>query len=119
MPVIRSTTISTTFGAGHVIKDHSLCGRAHGHQYTVSWTWTGEPDAKTGLSVAEDKIASTMTLVREFAGRSINDMMPMSPPTVGGMAGYLLERMQMHGVTRVEVYESDTNLTGEAHRLPG
>lgn len=103
-------TYRTSISAGHLVKDHPVCGRGdHGHDYRVEMAWEEDP--------AYELVERATSIVHEFNGRSLNRMMPASDPTAGGLARYLLERMQILGVVEVTVVESNEH-TSTASRLP-
>jgi 6-pyruvoyl-tetrahydropterin synthase len=115
MPVSIIHKVRTTFGASHVLDGHPVCGRMHGHSYTVELTFYGYPKPDSwGSPVLLKDAQAAMTIVDEFRDRHLNDMLPAGHPSVDGLAAYLLERTRIHGVTKVEVYESDTRTTGTA-----
>jgi len=115
MPVTIYHKVFTRFGASHQLKDHPTCGRMHGHSYKVELTFTGAPIPGAWSSPADLKnVNAAMAIVSEFRDRNINDMLPAGFPSVDGLAAHLLERTRILGVTKVEVYESDTNVTGTA-----
>lgn len=117
MPVTRSLQRTVRFPASHSLEGDPVCSRNHGHQYTVTLTWTGEPVAGGGYPVTYGTMDHAVLIVSELAFMNLNDMLPASPPSVLGVAAYLLERMRMLNVVRVEVHESDTDLTGVADYL--
>lgn len=110
MPSVRRSSVSAQFGASHQLEGDPVCGRVHGHQYTVKAYWD--------LMENPEAVGSIIKVVREFASMHLNDMIPAAPATVEGLAGYLSERLAIAGVTRVEVYESDTGRGAEVERLP-
>ena len=113
MPVTQSFTQTITFAAGHQLVHHATCDKVHGHSYAVSITWTGLPlNDNFGLLMSVVKHDAAVDVVRELADRYLNDMIPVGYPSVSGVAAYLLERTRILGVTKVEVHESDTNVTG-------
>ena len=113
MPVTQSFTQAITFAAGHQLAHHATCDKVHGHSYAVSITWNGLPNKDNfGLPMAADKHETAVAVIRELADRYLNDMIPAGYPSVSGVASYLLERLRILGVTKVEVHESDTNATG-------
>ena len=118
MPVAISHSVRIRFGASHLIEGHPTCGRMHGHQYTVVMTFGGFPNREAWGSPVTYADAQTVgSIVDEFRDRHINDMLPAGFPSVDGLASYLLERTRMHGVTKVEVHESDTSVTGTAEYI--
>ena len=118
MPVTRSFSQAVQFGAAHTLKDHPTCSRDHGHSYTVTLTWVGDPIPDNwGYPMTVDQLEDAVSVVVELRGLRLNDMLPASPPSVAGVAAYLLDRTRMLGVTKVEVHESDTNVTGAAEHL--
>lgn len=116
MSVVRSLTAETRFGASHQLDEHPTCWRDHGHQYTVRLTWAGEP-GQWGYPVDIERMDAALAVVNELSNRNLNNMLPASPPSVAGIAAYLLERTRMLGAIKVEVHESDTGLTGVAEHL--
>lgn len=118
MPVSISHSLRIRFGASHLLEGHPTCGRVHGHQYAVVVTFGGSPNREAwGSPVTWDKAQAVGSIVDEFRNRHINDMLPAGFPSVDGLASYLLERTRIHGVTKVEVHESDTNATGTSEYI--
>ena len=110
MPNVRRSSLSARFGASHIVASDPACSRVHGHQYTVQAWW--DAASKVDRFVVRG-------VILEFDSMHLNDMIPAAPATVDGLAGYLLERLSILGVTKVEVYESDTGRGAEVERLPG
>lgn len=122
MPNSYSMTAAVGFGASHVLKDHPTCGRMHGHSYYVRVTFTGDPEPTNWsfpFVARPEDITKVLGIVLELSSKHLNDMIPAGNPSAAGVAGYLLERLQIHGVTKVEVHESDTDVTATVERLPG
>lgn len=113
MPVTQSFTQAIPFAAGHQLENHLGCDRVHGHSYTVSLTWVGLPNKDyCGFPMTMEQHTKAIAVVLELRSRYLNDMIPAGLPSVSGVAAYLLERLRILGVTKVEVHESDTNATG-------
>ena len=105
-------------GASHVLEGHKTCGKLHGHLYHVSLTFEGEPYRDNwGYPMSEKTLAGAIGIVNELKLRHLNDMIPAGTPSVNGIAAYLLERTRVLGVVRVEVHESDTDITGSSEHL--
>lgn len=106
MSTVRRSSMSRTISASHQLTKGSACGPyLHGHDYFIR-LWGTIPD------VAWDVIG-------EFDLRHLNDMLPVGEPTVEGLAGYLAERLMIHGVSEVEVHESITGRGASVSRVPG
>jgi hypothetical protein len=118
MPVVRSVTTAVVFGAAHSLESHPVCKNVHGHQYTVSFTFSGEPVLGSwGQPATWGDMQVAGALALELANRNLNEMIPAGPPSASGIAAYLLERTRIFRVTKVEVHESDTNVTGTAEHV--
>jgi 6-pyruvoyl-tetrahydropterin synthase len=122
MPMSVTTTYTKHVGfpASHVLAKHPVCGKSHGHQYTVSVTFSGPPlKDNWGLPATDETMGRAMAIVRELAYRDLNQMIPAGTPSVAGIAAYLLERLRVLGVIAVKVHESDTDIEGTAEYLSG
>jgi len=118
MPVLSSFTQDIMFAAGHQLDGHGACGKLHGHSYTVSLTFTGVPNRNNfGYPFEQDNLLKATAIVLELQNRFLPDMLPAGFPSVSGVAAYLMERTQILGVSKVEVHESDTNVTGTAEYI--
>ena len=120
MPVIREQIVHAGFGASHELTKHPRCIGLHGHFYTVAATFTGEhPPGNWGEILLQEDFVKVVGVIRELSGRHLNLMIPATNPNAPGIAGYLLERLTHFGATKVEVHESDTNVSGVAERVSG
>ena len=110
MSTIRRSSVTVTLPASHQTERGSVCGEyLHGHQYTLTaWAELGMTDWHTVTGV-----------LSEFRLRHLNDMIPAGAPTVDGLAGYLSERLAMHGIDEVQVHESDSGRAALVKRVPG
>ena len=106
MPVMRRSLIKYEICASHKLPIGTPCGvYLHGHDYTIT---IGMP------YIEEPPLDKFEDMVGELDFRHLNDMIPASDPTVDGLARYLLERLMIHGVDEVEVYESHTYRSARA-----
>ena len=118
MPVTQSFTQAITFAAGHQLAGHEHCSRVHGHSYTVRITWSNVPNRDNfGHPMRKEQHDRAVAVVLELADKSLNDMIPAGVPSVSGVAAYLMERLRIQDVTKVEVHESDTNATGTSEYI--
>jgi 6-pyruvoyl-tetrahydropterin synthase len=102
----HTTTAHVTFEASHFVMDHSLCGRTHGHQWNVAVTVEGGLDPRKIWVVEHGELLSSLNrIVREFADRDLNDMLPGVVTTPEGLALYVRERMTLEWprIVRIEV----------------
>lgn len=111
----QSTVLRHAISAGHVLDGHPLCGRRHGHDYEITVTIPGSPSVTAfGLTVDYLTIVKIRDVINELNRRDLTEMMPASIPSAAGMAAYLLARLSIFGVTKVEVHEQGTGVGGIA-----
>lgn len=99
----HSQVLRLGFGAGHSLEGHPECGRPHGHYFVVEITFTGDPIHPYGAVTSRETEGKAVAIVHELSGRNLNDMLGAAIPSLHGLAAYLLERLAILGVTRVEV----------------
>lgn len=102
----HTTTAHVTFEASHIVIDHSMCGRNHGHQWDVAVTVEGGLDPKKILVVDHGELLlSLQRVIREVADRDLNDMLPGVITTPEGIALYIRERLSLEWprIVRIEV----------------
>lgn len=110
-------TASAEFSASHVVKDHPLCGRLHGHRWRCEVTIAAGQDPATGELVGLPELALAVeTFANELHREHVNDMLPASPPTGLGVAFALRERLslQFQNIVRVDVWADETMVTVRA-----
>lgn len=104
-------SVEQTFGAGHVIPDDPDCRfPGHGHQWNVRVTVRGLLDPSTGSSAKANALTEALGLVvAEVEGKSFNDMVPQSKPTLEGVGMWFLDRLarQFPKIVEVEVTWTD------------
>lgn len=93
------------FPASHVLADHPLCGKLHGHTYKVEVTIVGDPDPEMNNMIANDRdlLSAIANVIFEISGRHLNDQLPAIIPSAQGIANWVWERLalrfQLHEVT--------------------
>lgn len=107
----HSYTIARRMPAGHSLVGHPMCGRSHGHDFTIEVTFRGEPTSDHWMLPC-DPIATAAqvdALVAELAGKQLNEMIPMGTPSMHGLALYAWERLVMvtSGLASIEVGYGD------------
>lgn len=97
---MRATaTASVTFEAGHTVPNDTLCEEPnHGHRWVIS----------VGVEHAVDHgdlLSALSSVVDEFAGRNLNDMLPGVIPSPTGLGLYVHERLSLdwRKITKIEV----------------
>jgi 6-pyruvoyltetrahydropterin/6-carboxytetrahydropterin synthase len=89
-----SLSVERTFGAGHVIPSDPGHQDQHGHHWRVRVTMRGLLDPASGTAGRVGELAQDLAeLLHELEGRSINDMLPQSKPTLEGVGMWVIERL--------------------------
>lgn len=90
------TRVIREFDAGHVIHGDPECwAPGHGHRWRVEVTVRGSYDVVSGRTLESVGLDQALdTLIGEVGGRSLNLMMPGGFPTEGGVALWVMERLQ-------------------------
>jgi len=83
-----------TFGAGHVVPDDPAHQFPHGHHWAVKVTVRGLLDPVTGSAGKLTELTAALeALVSEVEGKSFNDMVPQTKPTLEGVGMWILDRL--------------------------
>ena len=93
-------TASVSFEAGHTDTRDSFCNvSGHGHRWVVAVTVQGD-NVDQG-----DLLSSLRSVIDEFAGRNLNDMLPGVRANPGGLGVYIHERLvlEWRWITQVRV----------------
>lgn len=96
-----TSSVRETFGASH---NTSICGHGvHGHDFTLEVAISGEPGKEGHLLVYAELLARLRTLVDEFRGRDLDDM--LIPAIPEQLCIYVRERLSLWvpGITCVRV----------------
>lgn len=95
-----TTTASVSFEAGHTDSRDSLClAPGHGHRWVVAVTVQGDKVDQGDL------LSALRSVIDEFAGRNLNDMLPGVRTSPGGLGLYIHERLvlEWRWITQVRV----------------
>ncbi len=83
-----------TFGAGHVVPDDPAHQFPHGHHWAAKVTGRGLLDPVTGSAGKLTELTAALeALVSEVEGKSFNDMVPQTKPTLEGVGMWILDRL--------------------------
>jgi len=83
-----------TFGAGHVVPDDPAHQFPHGHHWATKVTVRGLLDPVTGSAGKLTELTAALeALVSEVEGKSFNDMVPQTKPTLEGVGMWFLDRL--------------------------
>jgi len=97
-------TAVTTFAAGHILPGDSMCGRQHGHDWTVRVVLEGNIDPKTGAVADSHSLAGDLVRIAvELDRENLNSMLPAVTPTCEGIALYIRERLLLTYPSLAEV----------------
>lgn len=107
-------TVSASFSASHVVKDHPRCGRLHGHRWIVSVTIKAGQDPATGELLGMPELAQVVeSIARENDREHINDMVPGTHPTPAGLCLAVRERLALNfpSIDSVSVWMDEEGAT--------
>lgn len=94
------------FGAGHLLPDDEHCQYPHGHHWRLRVTMSGVFDPIAGTSGRINELSTALDeLVAEVEGKSFNDMVPQSRPTLEGVGMWVIDRLvpEFPKIVEVEV----------------
>lgn len=97
------TAVRTRFSASHKIDGDAICGRQHGHTWSVEVTVEGTYVDHQALSTAVRGVADELDL------RDINSLVSSIIPNPEGVAAYFRERLlfEFSGIVEVRVWMDD------------
>jgi len=115
-----------SFDAAHQLADEKIygsrCARIHGHHWTVEVAVRGTMGPRKVPNVERRFLQEQLAVVcREYDGRDLNRMMPVSPPSPENVALQMMERLQFSfvGLWSVTVWEDNaTSVTVEKEQVP-
>jgi 6-pyruvoyltetrahydropterin/6-carboxytetrahydropterin synthase len=119
--IIYELTKSFKFEAAHRLPNHpGVCGRLHGHSFTLSVTVAASELAKTGaeagmvmdLHTLRDRVR--VLLETKLDHHYLNDSLKMRSPTVENVARYVFDWLCANGVKRVERVTVQETATSQA-----
>ncbi len=90
-PLKHTTSLSANFEAAHSYGT-GRCSGNHGHSWTLSITFSAEPEDEDARLTAD---AMLHALIKEVDGRNLNDQLPASQPSAQGVAAWAFERCHM------------------------
>jgi 6-pyruvoyl tetrahydropterin synthase/QueD family protein len=92
---VRATaTVQAAFSASHLIEQDPVCGREHGHYWSVAVTVEGPIRIKTGsVTDVHDLRAALAAVVAELDHRDLTVMLPGVIATPEGVAVWVRERL--------------------------
>jgi len=91
-----TATARAVFSASHIIPGHLVCGRQHGHRWSMSVTIGAGQDPKTGVLVGSYELAAAVSqFAFELNLEDVNAMLPGSQPTAEGISLALRERLSL------------------------
>lgn len=100
----HKTTVKTSFEASHLVEEHTLCGRDHGHLWQVAVTVEGGLHPKQHQVVDHHAFLRDLEMiVNEIRDRNLNDMLQGVITTPEGVALYFRERLVLWWPRIVEV----------------
>lgn len=101
-----TATVKATFSAAHRLENHTVCGRVHGHAWTVWVTVEGSLRPKAYDVVDHGELAAELAAVtRELDNEDLGDMLDGVIHSPTGLCLYIRERLVLKfpNVTVVEV----------------
>jgi 6-pyruvoyl-tetrahydropterin synthase len=99
-------SVEQQFGAGHVLPDDPDCRFVHGHLWIIRVTVQGIMDLATGSSAKAHELTEALGLVvAEVEGKSFNEMVPQTKPTLEGVGLWIIDRLvkSFPRIVRVDV----------------